>query len=76
MIFALLIANDGFWTVIAIAVWAYCFWVLILQWKDAPPPETTPETVSDPVTFMVLVVLVGAITNSPMERISEFPFAA
>jgi hypothetical protein len=36
-IFELLIAKDGFWSVIAIAVWGYSFWTFIWTWKDAPP---------------------------------------
>jgi hypothetical protein len=42
-IFELLIAKDGFWTVIAIGVWAYSFWVFILNWKDAPPTDKAPS---------------------------------
>ena len=41
-IFELMIAKDGFWSVIAIAVWAYCFWFFILHWKDAPAPTEEP----------------------------------
>jgi hypothetical protein len=33
-VFELLIAKDGFWTVIAIAIWTYCLWTFLLNWKD------------------------------------------
>jgi hypothetical protein len=32
--FELLLGKDGLWTVISIAVWAYCFWAFLLNWKD------------------------------------------
>jgi hypothetical protein len=38
--FELFIAKDGFWAVLAAAVFAYCLWVFILNWKDAPPPDS------------------------------------
>jgi hypothetical protein len=30
--------SSGFWRVISVGVWAYCFWVFMWTWKDAPPP--------------------------------------
>jgi hypothetical protein len=36
-VFELLIAKDGFWSVIATAVWVYSFWTFIWTWKDEPP---------------------------------------
>lgn len=41
-IFELLVAKDGFWTVIAIAVWVYCLWFFLLNWKDTPTAEKEP----------------------------------
>jgi hypothetical protein len=33
-LFELLFAKDGFWTAIAVAVWVYCLWTFLLNWKD------------------------------------------
>jgi hypothetical protein len=33
----ILYAKEGFWTVIAVAVFAYCLWAFLLNWKS--PPE-------------------------------------
>jgi hypothetical protein len=37
--FETFIAKDGFWTVLALAVFAYSVWVFILNWKDTPPTD-------------------------------------
>lgn len=34
--FELLFAKDGFWTAISVAVFAYCAWVFLLNWKEQP----------------------------------------
>jgi hypothetical protein len=43
VMFELFVAKDSFWSVIAIAVWAYSFWVFLWTWKDAPPADPPPE---------------------------------
>jgi hypothetical protein len=36
-IFELLFVKDGFWSVISVATWVYCFWVFIWTWNETPP---------------------------------------
>jgi hypothetical protein len=42
--FEILYTGSGFWTVLASAVFVYCFWVFILNWKDKPPPDSSANT--------------------------------
>jgi hypothetical protein len=34
-------AKDGFWGVIAVAVFAYCLWTFIINWKNKDPNSST-----------------------------------
>jgi hypothetical protein len=40
-LFEALVARDGFWTVLALAVFVYCLWVFVLNWKESPPPDSS-----------------------------------
>jgi hypothetical protein len=33
--------KDGFWTILAVAVFAYSLWAFILNWKETPPPDSS-----------------------------------
>jgi hypothetical protein len=38
-LFELFVSKNGFWTVLAVAVCAYSFWVFLWTWKDEPPAQ-------------------------------------
>ena len=38
LVFELLVGKDGFWIVITGALLAYTAWILLISWKDDPPP--------------------------------------
>ena len=36
-LFEIFYAQSGFWSVIAVAVFAFSLWTFIISWKDQPP---------------------------------------
>ncbi len=41
--FETFVAQDGFWMVLSVAVFAYSLWIFLLNWKDAPPPDSSVD---------------------------------
>jgi hypothetical protein len=39
--FEVFYARQGLWTVLSLAVFGYCVWTFLLNWKDTPPPDSS-----------------------------------